>query len=439
MAKQVCVAENDMTKCTGCMVCVDACPANAIKESFTKDGFRIPNVQGDKCVKCGRCMRVCSLNAEKKLFKPISVYRMAADDNQIRVHCSSGGVFALLAEKTIECGGMVVGAVYDAESKEIRHLSSDEVGLEHIYRSKYAQSNMIGIYQKTAEALKTGRNVLFCGTPCQVRALSNYLDGRKQSGNLLTVDFMCHGVPSTMQFKDFILEREKKEHSPVVNVTFREKDDGWRTQVIKTYHENGRVWKKTSYYYYYYYMFLNNYSLRDSCYSCEEYNTHTADITLADDWNCSENDNLGTSLVFVNSLSGQSAIYSVLDKATYTDVTQQSMDNIAIYSHSGYDYRKKEQWKKALETGGYRKVKTILFYKASMIPLAKYKLRRQASMIKKMIKKIWGGVNSRSIAVAASCLTFYNRNLIVYSNVNTEYSKGYHLYLRVALGKPSVA
>lgn len=65
MAKQVCVAENDMTKCTGCMVCVDACPVNAIKESFTKDGFRIPNVQGDKCVKCGRCMRVCSLNAEK--------------------------------------------------------------------------------------------------------------------------------------------------------------------------------------------------------------------------------------------------------------------------------------------------------------------------------------------------------------------------------------
>ena len=249
MAKQVCVAENDMTKCTGCMVCVDACPVNAIKESFTKDGFRIPNVQGDKCVKCGRCMRVCSLNAEKKLFKPISVYRMAADDNQIRVHCSSGGVFALLAEKTIECGGMVVGAVYDAESKEIRHLSSDEVGLEDIYRSKYAQSNLIGIYQKTEEALRIGRNVLFCGTPCQVRALSNYLDGRKQSGNLLTVDFMCHGVPSTMAFKDFILEREQKEHSPVVNVTFREKDDGWRTQVIKTYHENGRVWKKTSYYY----------------------------------------------------------------------------------------------------------------------------------------------------------------------------------------------
>lgn len=355
------------------------------------------------------------------------------------MHCSSGGVFALLAEKTIECGGMVVGAVYDAESKEIRHLSSDEVGLEDIYRSKYAQSNLIGIYQKTEEALRIGRNVLFCGTPCQVRALSNYLDGRKQSGNLLTVDFMCHGVPSTMAFKDFILEREQKEHSPVVNVTFREKDDGWRTQVIKTYHENGRVWKKTSYYYYYYYMFLNNYSLRDSCYSCEEYNTHKADITLADDWNCSENDNLGTSLVFVNSLSGQSSIYSVLDKVTYTDVTQQSIDNISIYSHSGYDYRKKEQWKKALETGGYRKAKTILFYKASMIPLVKYKLRRQASMIKRMIKKNWGGVSNRISTVAASYLTSYNRNLIVFSNVNTEYSKGYHLYLRTALGKPSVA
>lgn len=186
-------------------------------------------------------------------------------------------------------------------------------------------------------------------------------------------------------------------------------------------------------------MFLNNYSLRDSCYSCEEYNTHKADITLADDWNCSENDNLGTSLVFVNSLSGQSSINSVLDKVTYTDVTQQSIDNISIYSHSGYDYRKKEQWKKALETGGYRKAKTILFYKASMIPLVKYKLRRQASMIKRMIKKNWGGVSNRISTVAASYLTSSNRNLIVFSNVNTEYSKGYHLYLRTALGKPSVA
>lgn len=70
--------------------------------------------------------------------------------------------------------------------------------------------------------------------------------------------------------------------------------------------------------------------------------------------------------------------------------------------------------------------------------VAKFKLRRQASMIKRMIKKT-RGVSNRSIAVAASYLTSYNRNLIVYSNVNTEYSKSYHLYLRIALGKPSVA
>ncbi len=391
MTKPLSIAENNVFTCTGCMACVDVCPTKAITEGFTKDGFRIPVVQEDRCIRCAKCMKVCGLNIEKKIFTPIAVYRMAARDDRVRRQCSSGGIFALLSERMVGNGGIVVGACFDAEHKDIRHSTSAEVELTSIYRSKYAQSNTVGIYQKIARALKTGRRVLFCGTPCQVRALYNYLNGNVFSGKLVTIDFMCHGVPSTMAFKDFIWERERKEGSPVVNVTFREKDDGWRTQVIKTYHENGRVWKATSYYYYYYYMFLNNYSLRDSCYSCEEYNTHTADITLADDWGCSENDNMGTSLVFSNSLNGQAALQEILDEVRYTDVTEKTMDCISIYSHSGYDYKRKEQWKKALETGGYKKAKSTLFYKVSLIPLAEYKLKSRLSMIKKLIKGKMGG------------------------------------------------
>ena len=391
MSKSVCITEVDMSLCTGCMACMDACPKKAITESFSSDGFRVPFVSKDKCVKCGKCIDVCSLGLEKKTFSPIAVYRMTAKDDSIRMKCSSGGIFALLSEMIIEKGGVVIGAVFDADCKDVRHATSDECKLEDIYRSKYVQSNTTGVYQKTEQILTEGRNVLFCGTPCQVRSLHSFLKEKKYAGSLLTVDFMCHGVPSTMEFKDFIAERERKEKSPVVNVTFREKDDGWRTQVIKTYHKNGQVWKKASYYYYYYYMFLNNYSLRDSCYSCKEYNAHSADITLADDWSGSENDNIGTSLVFVNTPFGRNAVDEVMDNAVYSDITERTMSAIAIYSHSGYNYRKKELWKKALKTGGYKRAKAVLFLKVSAIPLTRNMLRRQASTVKRYVKKILRG------------------------------------------------
>lgn len=391
MADPVYITENNMSLCTGCMVCMDVCPVEAITESFTKDGFRVPAVCEDKCVKCGKCASICGINEERCVSFPIVVYRMAAKDYSVRMMCSSGGIFALLSEKVIKSGGVVIGAAFDAEQKDVRHMTSEECSIEEIYRSKYVQSNTWGIYKRTEQILKAGRDVLFCGTPCQIRALGNFLKGKIYTGTVLTVDFMCHGVPATMEFKDFIQEREQKEKSPVINVTFREKDNGWRKQVIKVYHENGIAWKKRSYYYYYYYMFLKNYSLRDSCYSCKEYHAHTADLTLADDWNGTGNDNIGTSRVFVNTLLGQSAIEEIMDRVNQSDITAEVISTFEIYSHAGYDYKKKNLWKNALETGGYKKAKTELYLKESAIPMVKEKMWGVVSDLRNIVKKLMGG------------------------------------------------
>lgn len=383
-----CITENDMSMCTGCMACMDVCPTKAITEGFTNDGFRIPEILEDKCVKCGKCVCVCNIKTDRVKNCPSFVYRMAAKDDSVRMKCSSGGIFALLAEKTLESDGVVIGAAFNSEHKDVCHMTSDECSLEELYRSKYVQSNTIGIYKKTEQILKDGRNVLFCGTPCQVRALHSFLKGKKHTGTILTVDFMCHGVPSTQEFRDFIHEREQEEKALVANVTFREKDKGWRKQIIKTYYSNGRVWKKSSYYYYYYYMFLKNYSLRDSCYFCKEYNTHTADITLADDWSGSDNDNIGTSRVFINTSYGQNAIEQIMDKVNCSDITESAMSTLEIYSHSGYDYEKKELWKKTLEIGGYRKAKRQFFLKVSIIPIIKEKLWEKVSLIRTVCRNM---------------------------------------------------
>ena len=46
-------AKADKEKCTGCGICVDACP----QEAITVDD--IAKIDADKCVDCGACVDEC--------------------------------------------------------------------------------------------------------------------------------------------------------------------------------------------------------------------------------------------------------------------------------------------------------------------------------------------------------------------------------------------
>jgi len=50
-------AKVDLEKCTGCEICVDACPFNAIKIENEKA------VISDECVDCGACVPQCPNDA----------------------------------------------------------------------------------------------------------------------------------------------------------------------------------------------------------------------------------------------------------------------------------------------------------------------------------------------------------------------------------------
>ena len=103
-------------------------------------------------------------------------------------------IITVFAEHIIKEGGVVFGAQFD-ENWEVRHNYTETLeGLSAFRGSKYTQSRVGDNYSKAEAFLKTGRKVLFSGTPCQIAGLKRYL--KKEYENLFTVDFICHGVPS---------------------------------------------------------------------------------------------------------------------------------------------------------------------------------------------------------------------------------------------------
>ena len=70
--------------------------------------------------------------------------------------------------------------------------------------SKYMQSEIKNSYRQAEKFLKDGRVVLFTGTPCQIAGLKSFL--KKDYYNLITIDLICHYVPSPKYFKKYLDE-----------------------------------------------------------------------------------------------------------------------------------------------------------------------------------------------------------------------------------------
>lgn len=57
-------------------------------------------------------------------------------------------------------------------------------------------------FKQVKDFLLKGRFVMFTGTPCQIAGLKGFL--RKEYDNLLTVEIVCHGVPSPGVWRKYI-------------------------------------------------------------------------------------------------------------------------------------------------------------------------------------------------------------------------------------------
>lgn len=153
--------------------------------------------------------------------------------------------------------------------------------------SKYVQSRIGDSYTQAKAFLQQGRRVLFSGTPCQIAGLRNYL--RKDYPNLITVDIICHGVPSPMLFEDYKAYMSQQMGGPLAEVKFRCKKSSWIffNMRLTAHVEKNQPKEYIGCYYEDPYMmgFLRDNFLRPCCYNCQYTSTsRVSDFTIADWW-----------------------------------------------------------------------------------------------------------------------------------------------------------
>ncbi len=372
----------DKKDCCGCNACVQRCPKHCITMQEDCEGFLYPKVDESLCIDCGLCEKVCPVINQAASREPLAVYAAKNPDEEIRCQSSSGGVFTMLAEHTIENGGVVFGAGFN-ENWEVEHRYTEtKEGLAAFRGSKYVQSRIGETFKQAETFLKQGREVLFSGTPCQIAALKLFL--RKEYDNLITVDFICHGVPSPGVFRTYLDEEkekfarerdgknsvsssipslaERESLSTIENevnieaISFRDKKKGWKkfsfVLVLSKASAEGEKNTVSSSYTLRENPFLRGFLadlyLRPSCHACPTKNLKSgSDITLGDYWGIAQtmpelDDDKGVSVITVNTQRGKVLLLSVgaeLHKADYEDV---KLKNPAICHSSRIPKRRKE-------------------------------------------------------------------------------------------------
>lgn len=320
----------DKVECCGCNACGDVCPKDAITFITDNEGFWYPEINMDKCIDCHLCEKVCPIinidRLKKNDFNKPQCYAAIHKNYEVRFDSTSGGVFSAFAEKMYRDGGYVGGAVYDENFDVHQFISNDKKDLLALRSSKYTQSSAEGFYVKIRQLLKNGEKVLVCGTPCQMAGLRSFL--KTDYENLIIVDFVCRGVNSPKIYHKFERDLEKEVGSKIVWQKAKNKELGWKTMAQKYIFADGsnRYFPSQTNPMAKGYLYTNVFS-RPSCYDCRFKGLpRIADISIADCWgiekiNKSMDDNLGTSLVMINSKKGAAFYSSIQQKIKQVDLT----------------------------------------------------------------------------------------------------------------------
>ena len=322
-------------RCCGCAACFAACPVHAISMQPDNEGFLQPVVDKSICIGCGKCEKVCPVLNPGSPRMPLAVYAAKAKDDELRRISSSGGVFSLLARQVLGDGGVVYGAAFEPPSHKVVHKRvTDEAGLDELRGSKYVQSEIGDAFCKVKEDLDLGHKVLFSGCPCQVAGLRRFLGN--EYDNLLSVDVICHAVPSPLAWQKYLSCQEHKKQARIAR-TFSRRNCAWRKYALSLEFvkssDSAPMLKPAPDTYMR--AFCSELFNRRCCQNCVFRSFRSgSDITIGDFWGVEIahpeiNDDIGVSAVCCNTRKGQDSFVGVIEMTKHV---QSSIDVVATHN-----------------------------------------------------------------------------------------------------------
>lgn len=320
------ISITDKSSCCGCSACQAICPHDAIVMLPDGMGFQYPVVNLERCVDCGLCEKVCDFTKDCKVesTRPeMNVYAARHKDMHTLSRSQSGGAFTAISDVVLKAGGVVYGAAFD-QDLSVRHSKAVTAEERNLFcGSKYIQSRMEDTFRSVLIDLKSGRQVLFSGTPCQVAGLKSYVPERYM-GSIVFLDLVCHGVPSPAVWKSYLKDMER--HGTIIGACFRDKSlMGWKGHKESFAYSNGSTRTGETFRV----LFHKNIMLRPSCGSCNyDINNRYSDLSIADFWGidaiCPQMDgNAGTSMIVVHTEKGRKLL---AEAAVHLDIHQVSAD-----------------------------------------------------------------------------------------------------------------
>lgn len=447
---------NSKVQCCGCNACGDICAHGAITFKTDEEGFWYPEVDSSKCVDCELCESVCPmLNKRNANQTEPKVYGAYSNDELIRLDSTSGGVFSELANSFFQDGGFVSGAIYN-ENHLVSHIvTSNGELLPRIRSSKYLQSDVSGVYKQIFAALRTGHKVLFCGAPCQVHALKNFV-GEKHQKNLTTIDFICRGVNSPKVWLKYVEMLEKRYNSRAIEIKAKDKKWGWHRFSMRVNFENGYEYCEDRYtdLFFVGYLQAGNFC-RPSCYKCQFKGfPQASDISLADFWGIENIDQTmdqdkGTSLVLLNTQKGENLFDSIKGKVIYK---QFSSDVLAVKQEANTSLsasvKNRDAFFYALDKMSFEQVANKFFPPKHKIVHTPLVLRRVWRKVKQY-RRLFLEMNSSFSNVfnfikwnycTKNILRKNNSKILPFSNTIIQMDKDSKIYLdgRLAMGQQQV-
>ena len=389
------LTDKQLNTCYGCRACEGACPKGAIEIKPDSEGFLYPVLNKEHCVNCGICEKVCPFASDDFSSDAQAVYAVQYKETEKLMASSSGGAFSAVADYVLQKGGYVAGSVYDENLKVVHIIGNNENDVARMRGSKYVQSDTADTFNQAKALLEKGELLLYTGTPCQIAGLKAFLC--KDYENLITVDLICHGVPSQKLFNDAISLHEKRVGGKAVYFNFRDKQsNGWITRGTVCFNvgSKAKIKKISPYDDYYYYYYLQNSVSRMSCYSCKyAQKKRVSDITIGDFWNIEKalpnfDSRDGVSVMILNTEKSKEIFTEISEKLNFEESTIEIAAN-----GNGNLQRPTEMPAKRVET--YKKINSIGFENAAKqdckLSYIKPAVKRMVpKTLKKKIKKLIG-------------------------------------------------